>query len=92
MEFATLWSRYGSDVTVVEAMSYVLPLEDRDISTEAERQFKRNGIKIRKDARIQSVISRKEGVEVALSAEGRKDSKGMPWHSLLCEGVEKSPG
>jgi dihydrolipoamide dehydrogenase len=77
MEFATLWSRYGSDVTVLEAMPYVLPLEDSDVSIEAERQFKRNGIKIIKDARIQSVISMNEGVEVTLAAkEGLETLKG----------------
>jgi len=41
MEFATLWSRYGSKVTVVEMMPHVLPNEDEDVSVEAERQFRR---------------------------------------------------
>jgi len=51
MEFATLWSRYGAKVTVVEMLPHALPLEDGDISAEAERQFKRVGIKVMTGAR-----------------------------------------
>ena len=47
MEFATIWKRYGADVTVVEMLPHALPLEDEEISVEAEKQFKRAGIKIK---------------------------------------------
>jgi dihydrolipoamide dehydrogenase len=55
MEFATLWNRYGSQVTVVEMMPHALPLEDEDISLEAERQFKRNGIRIKTSATVKKM-------------------------------------
>lgn len=44
-EFATFWRAYGVDVTIVEAMEHLLPLEDEAISIQLERSFKKQGIK-----------------------------------------------
>jgi dihydrolipoamide dehydrogenase len=68
MEFATLWNRYGSRVTVVEMMPRVLPLEDEDISVEAEKQFKRNGISIKTGVTVKEMTISKNGVDTAVSA------------------------
>ncbi len=53
MEFATIWNRYGCRVTVVELMPHALPFEDEEISIEAEKQFKRNGIDIRTETVVE---------------------------------------
>jgi len=71
MEFATLWSRYGSKVTVVEMMPHVLPNEDEDVSVEAERQFRRVGIDVRTGARVERISLEENGVCVTI-AEGDK--------------------
>jgi dihydrolipoamide dehydrogenase len=39
VEFATAWNAFGVDVTIVELDDRLLPLEDRDVSREMERQF-----------------------------------------------------
>jgi dihydrolipoamide dehydrogenase len=44
MEFASIFSRFGAQVTIVELLDRLLPLEDPDISAEAERAFRRQGI------------------------------------------------
>ena len=44
MEFASIYARFGSQVTVVEMLDRVLPLEDPDVSKEVERAFRRQGI------------------------------------------------
>jgi dihydrolipoamide dehydrogenase len=73
MEFATLWNRYGSRVTVVEWMPRVLPLEDEEISIEAERQFKRVGIKVKTNARVESGILTPGAVDLHVSTgEGKE--------------------
>lgn len=64
MEFATLWNSYGTKVTVIEAMKNVLPLEDEEVSIEAEKQFKKNGIAIMTGALVDDVATGAEGVEV----------------------------
>ena len=45
VEFATFWRAYGVDVTIVEVMDHLLPLEDDEISIQLERAFKKRGIK-----------------------------------------------
>lgn len=74
MEFATLWNRYGCRVTVVEAMGNALPFEDREISTEAEKQFKRNGIIIKTETLVEGVASAEDGVAVTLKSEDNTES------------------
>lgn len=45
VEFATFWRAYGVEVTIVEVMDHLLPLEDEEISIQLERAFKKRGIK-----------------------------------------------
>ena len=71
MEFATLWSRYGSKITLIEMMPHVLPNEDEDVGVEAERQFKRVGIEIRTGARVEGISLEENGALVTI-AEGEK--------------------
>jgi dihydrolipoamide dehydrogenase len=70
MEFATIWNCYGTQVTVVEMMPHVLPLEDEAISIEAEKQFKRNGIRIQTGAAVKEITISPGGVETAVSVAG----------------------
>lgn len=66
MEFATVWNRYGSKVTVVEMLPNVLPLEDEDISEEAAKQFNRAGIKAKTGARVEAIVPTDAGVDVTI--------------------------
>jgi dihydrolipoyl dehydrogenase len=68
MEFATLWNRYDCRVTVVEAMVNALPFEDVEISVEAEKQFKRNGITIKTETLVEGIASPEDGVAVTLKS------------------------
>ena len=45
VEFATFWRAYGVEVTIVEMLDHLLPLEDEEISIQLERAFKKRGIK-----------------------------------------------
>lgn len=55
MEFASIFSRFGADVTVVEMLPRVLPLEDPEISEEIARLLTRKRIKILTSARLEDV-------------------------------------
>ncbi|MCL2670183.1 MAG: dihydrolipoyl dehydrogenase [Syntrophaceae bacterium] len=74
MEFATLWNRYGSRVTVIELLPRVLPQEDEAISGEAARQFTRNGITLRTAARVEKVETTPAGAAVRLSLASREET------------------
>ena len=45
VEFSTIWNSYGTEVTIVEMLPHLVPLEDEEVSTELEKAFKRVGIK-----------------------------------------------
>ena len=46
VEFATVWNAYGTEVTIVEMLPRILPLEDEEISAELAKAFKKRGIKM----------------------------------------------
>jgi dihydrolipoamide dehydrogenase len=66
MEFATLWNRYGTRVTVVEMLPRALPLEDEAVSLEAEKQFRKAGITVMTGAMVEAVQSNAGGVAVTV--------------------------
>ncbi|MBI3151500.1 MAG: dihydrolipoyl dehydrogenase [Chloroflexi bacterium] len=72
VEFSTIWSAYGVDVTIVEMLPRVVPLEDEEVSKELEKEFKKRGIKIMTGHKVESVEATKTGVKVKVSAEGKE--------------------
>jgi len=73
LEFATVWNAYGTDVTLVEMLPRIAPMEDEEISQELEKQFTRRGIKIFTDSKVMSVKTTTGGVNVTISGkEGEK--------------------
>jgi len=72
VEFATVWKSYGADVTIVEMLPHLVPLEDEEVSTELKKAFKKNGIKALTGHKVESVEATKTGVKVVVSAEGRE--------------------
>ncbi len=67
MEFAHVWSIYGTQVTVVEMLPHAVPLEDEEVSQEVERAFKRRKVKLLTSTRVQGVETSDEGVRVSVS-------------------------
>jgi len=70
VEFATFWSAYGVDVTIVEALDHLLPLEDEEISTQLERVYKKKKIKFITGAQVSSATAENGRAIVTLSANG----------------------
>lgn len=64
MEFATFWSGVGTEVTVVEALDRVLPLEDADSSKVMERAFRKAGIEVVTGGTVQGVKVEQERATV----------------------------
>ena len=64
VEFASIFHRFGTEVTVVEMLPRVVPLEDEDISKELERNFRKQKIRVEAGARAENI--RKTGQGVAL--------------------------
>jgi dihydrolipoamide dehydrogenase len=66
VEFASAWKSFGSDVTIVEALPHLVPLEDEANSRLLERAFRRRGIGFKLNARFQRVEHTDAGVRVVL--------------------------
>jgi dihydrolipoamide dehydrogenase len=74
VEFASIFNAYGSQVTVVEMLSQVLPLEDAEVAATLDKSLRRAGIEIRVNTRVEGVELTGDGVEVKVSAEGKADT------------------
>ena len=70
VEFASVYSRFGSKTTVVEILPRIVPLEDEDISRELAASFKRQGIAVYVDTRVERVTKNGGGVEVIARSSG----------------------
>ena len=71
-EFADVFNAFGSQVTLIDVMPNILPLEDSDASKEVERSFKKRGITILTSAKISNVKASKDSVAMTVEAGGEK--------------------
>jgi dihydrolipoamide dehydrogenase len=70
VEFATAFNAYGCEVTIVEMLPRLLPLEDKDMSAVLERSFKRRGIKVLTGARVDRVEVADGTARIAIEPAG----------------------
>ncbi len=71
MEFATVWNGYGVDVSVVEMLPHVLPLEDEEAASEVAKAFTKRGVKLLAGHKVELVETTETGVRVTVSSEGQ---------------------
>lgn len=69
VEFATVWNAYGADVTIVEMLPHLIPLEDEEVSVELEKAFKKRGIKFLTGHTVEGIEALKTKVKVTVSAD-----------------------
>ena len=69
LEFATLWNAYGSQVTMVEMLASIAPLEDAEVSAELAKAFSKRGIVMHVKTRVKSVEATPNGVKVTVEGE-----------------------
>ena len=71
-EFADVFAAFGSQVTLVEVMPTILPVEDADASKEVERAFKKRKIDVLTGAKISNVKVAKDSVAMTVESGGEK--------------------
>jgi dihydrolipoamide dehydrogenase len=69
VEFSTVWSAYGTQVTIVEMLPHLVPLEDEEVSVELEKAFKKRGIQVLLNNRVESIETTDAGVKVKVSSQ-----------------------
>jgi dihydrolipoamide dehydrogenase len=72
VEFAYVMHNYGVEVTIVEFLDRVVPLEDEEISAELHKQYERAGIKLLVKTRVDKIADTGKGVKVSITgADGK---------------------
>jgi dihydrolipoamide dehydrogenase len=69
VEFAYFYNSIGTEVTIVEFMDRIVPVEDQEISKALERNFKKNGIKIMTNSEVTKVDTAGEGCKVSVKTK-----------------------
>jgi len=67
LEFSTIWNSYGVDVTLVEMLPRVAPLEDEEVSKELEKAYKKRGVTVKTGTRVEGIEVLKTKVKVKVS-------------------------
>jgi len=66
-EFAYFYNAFGTRVTLVEMMPNILPIEDVEVTAQLEREFKKQGIEIMTDTKVESATASGNGVTVRVN-------------------------
>jgi len=75
IEFASFYRAMGAEVSVVEVVDRILPVEDQEISAFAHKQFEKRGIKIETGATVKALEHTKNGVRASI--EGKKGKREL---------------
>ncbi len=75
VEFASIYRRFGSDVTVIELLPRLVPVEDEAVSAELEKSFKKQGIKSLTGTKVTKATASAKGVEIEAQTPDGKTQK-----------------
>ncbi len=82
VEFASIFNRFGSKVTILEMLPRLVPVEDEEISKELEKHFKKTGIRVEAGAKAENIRKNANSVSLtATLANGNKEE--MEFDKLL---------
>jgi dihydrolipoamide dehydrogenase len=74
VEFASVFTAFGSEVTLIEILPHALPTEDEEISETVEKALTRRGIKIRTGSKLTKVDPVEGGLRLTVEKDGQQDA------------------
>src|SRR5262249_48638508 len=74
IEFASFFRTLGSEVTVVEVLPQILPVEDHEIQTFARKSFEKQGIKIHTNAKVTKLDKKSDSVTATIEEGGKSQT------------------
>src|SRR5690242_4077725 len=75
VEFASIFKRFGSEVTIIEMLPRVVPVEDEDVSKELERIFRKQKIRVETGAKAENIKKTANGVSLTLTTKDGKQEQ-----------------
>ncbi|MGH1363365.1 MAG: dihydrolipoyl dehydrogenase [Calditrichia bacterium] len=88
VEFAYFFNALGSDVTIIEMMPHLLPIEDEEVSKELEKAFKGQGIKFHTETKVEKLEKTKTQVKLTISGKDGKSEVITAEKALMAIGVQ----
>jgi dihydrolipoamide dehydrogenase len=86
VEFASIFRRFGSAVTIIELLPRLVPIEDDAVSTELERSFKKQGITVLTGTKVTSAKPGSGGVDIEAQAGDGKTTRITAEYLLVATG------
>ena len=86
VEFASIFRRFGSEVTIIELLPRLVPIEDEAVSAELERAFKKQGIKVMTGTKVTKAVPGAKGVDLEAQAADGKAAKVTADYLLVATG------
>ena len=86
VEFASIFRRFGSDVTIIELLPRLVPLEDESISAELEKSFRKQGIKVLTGTKVTKAQASGDGVQIDATLDGKSGDDQEPSYLLVATG------
>jgi dihydrolipoamide dehydrogenase len=86
VEFGSIFRRFGSEVTIVELLPRLVPIEDEAVSTELERSFKKQGIKVLTGTKVTGAKVGANGVDLEAQTPDGKTTKLSGEYLLVATG------
>ena len=86
VEFGSIFRRFGSEVTIVELLPRLVPVEDEAVSAELEKSFKKQGIKVLTGTRVTSAKAGPSGVDLEAQTTDGKTTKLGAEYLLVATG------
>jgi len=86
VEFGSIFRRYGSDVTIIELLPRLVPLEDEAVSVELEKAFRKRGITVRTGTTVTSAKASADGVDIEAQLPDGKTEKYHGDYLLVATG------
>ena len=87
IEFASFYNDMGAEVTVVEMMDRIVPVEDSDVSTFLEKSLKKQGMTIMTGAGVESLKATASGVSAAIKGKDGVVVNGEFTHCIVAIGI-----
>ena len=87
IEFASFYNDMGAEVTVVEMLDRVVPVEDADVSTFLEKALTKQGMKILTGAGVESITTSAAGVKAKIKGKDGKVTEGDFSHVIVAVGI-----
>jgi dihydrolipoamide dehydrogenase len=72
VEFASIFRSFDAEVTILEMLPRLVPVEDEDISKELARAYRKRGISFFTGAKVEKIDKTKSGIAVTFSADGKQ--------------------